>query len=140
MYLYIKMLKLEILSLDHVGFPVHDVERSLHFYSGVLGLPSERVDAFRAGRVPFPSVRINETTIIDLFPPSFIRRAPGGGNVDHIALTLSNTPGQIRAYLLENNVPIVKEMTGNFGAEGDTAHAFHVTDPDGNMIELHAYV
>ena len=45
---------------------VADVERSLAFYIDVLGLPSERLDEFRRGEVGFPSVRINEGTLIDL--------------------------------------------------------------------------
>jgi catechol 2,3-dioxygenase-like lactoylglutathione lyase family enzyme len=139
MYLYIKMLSINITSLDHVGFNVADPERSLRFYHGVLGLPAERLDAYRAGTVPFPSVRVNGTTIIDFFPPSYHRVQPGGRNVDHIALTVAATPEQIRAFLDEAGVEIVREMTGNFAAQGDNAHAFHVLDPDGNLLELHAY-
>ena len=30
-------------------------------------------------------------------------------------------------------------MTGNFGAQGDTAHSFHIVDPDGNLLELQSY-
>lgn len=54
-------------------------------------------------------------------------------------LTLANTPEEINAYLEERGVRIVREMTGNFGAQGDGAHAFHIADPDGNMLELHTY-
>ena len=139
MYLYIKMISIKILSLDHVGYNVVDPERSLEFYAGVLGLSPERVDEFRAGKVPFPSVRVNSETIIDFFPPEHHGVAVGGQNVNHIALTLANKPEEIKAYLQGRGVPIVREMTDNFGAQGDNAHAFHVADPDGNMLELHAY-
>ena len=139
MYLHIKMLYLKIRSLDHVGFNVADPERSLRFYAGTLGLQPERVEEFRAGNVPFPSVRVSEETILDFFPPEHHRVRPGGNNVNHIALTFENTPAQIEAFLRERQIDIVREMTGNFGALGDTAHAFHVMDPDGNMLELHAY-
>jgi len=54
-------------------------------------------------------------------------------------LTGESAPSKIESFLKERGVEIVKEMTGNFGAWGDTAHAFHVLDPDGNTIELHAY-
>jgi catechol 2,3-dioxygenase-like lactoylglutathione lyase family enzyme len=132
-------MNIKIVSLDHVAYNVSDVERSLRFYAGVLGLHAERVDEFRAGTVPFPSVRVNAETIIDLFPPEYHRCEPRGHNVNHIALTAADTPAQIEAFLKRQGVPIAREMTGNFGAHGDTAHAFHVTDPDGNTIELHAY-
>ena len=133
------MISIKIQSLDHVVFNVSDVERSLRFYAGMLGLSPERVDEFHAGSVPFPSVRVNAETIIDLFPPEYHRTEPGGNNVNHIALTLANTPEEIEAFLSRRGIPIACEMTGNFGAQGDNAHAFHVQDPDGNAIELHAY-
>ncbi|HEY1726771.1 MAG TPA: VOC family protein [Candidatus Baltobacteraceae bacterium] len=132
-------MSIKILAVDHIVFNVADIERSLEFYSRGLGLRAERVAEFRAGKVPFPSVRINAETIIDFFPPSYHKAAPGGQNVNHIALTLENTPTQIEAFLKEQGIEIAREMTGNFGARGDTAHAFHVFDPDGNMLELHAY-
>src|SRR5581483_107078 len=59
---------LRIAKLDHIVLNVRDIDRSLQFYTGVLGLAPERVDAYRAGTVPFPSVRVNESTVIDLFP------------------------------------------------------------------------
>ena len=55
-----------ITALDHIVLNVADVERSLAFYEGVLGLPAERVEAWRRGELRFPSVRVNEATIIDL--------------------------------------------------------------------------
>src|SRR5688500_12603448 len=55
-----------ITALDHIVLNVADVERSLAFYEGVLGLPAERVEAWRRGELRFPSVRVNESTIIDL--------------------------------------------------------------------------
>ena len=55
-----------IIALDHIVLNVADVERSLAFYEGVLGLPAERVEAWRRGELRFPSVRVNEATIVDL--------------------------------------------------------------------------
>lgn len=134
------MQKLEVTSLDHVGFNVADPERSVAFYAGALGLKPERLEEYRSGEVPFPSVRINSQTIVDFFPPQYHCVALGGNNVNHIALALENTPGEIEAFLRERGIPVVREMEGNFGAQGDDAHAFHVLDPDGNTIELSAYV
>ncbi|HTF91925.1 MAG TPA: VOC family protein, partial [Verrucomicrobiae bacterium] len=57
-----------VTELDHIVLNVKDIDRSLKFYTEVIGLEGERVAAFRDGKVGFPSVRINETTIIDLFP------------------------------------------------------------------------
>jgi catechol 2,3-dioxygenase-like lactoylglutathione lyase family enzyme len=134
------MRKLEITSLDHVVFNVADPQRSIAFYAVVLGLQPERLEEYLAGTVPFPSVRVNAQTIIDFFPPHYHRVAPGGNNVNHVALALANAPHEIEAFLREAGVPVAREMEGNFGAQGDDAHAFQVLDPDGNTIELSAYV
>jgi hypothetical protein len=66
--------KFKITALDHIVLNVGDIDRALQFYTGVLGLAGERVEQFRAGKVGFPSVRINDATIIDLFP----RKTPDG--------------------------------------------------------------
>jgi catechol 2,3-dioxygenase-like lactoylglutathione lyase family enzyme len=132
-------MKIKILSLDHVAFNAADAEASLEFYAGKLGLPVLRRADFGAGRVPFPSVRVNGATIFDFFPPQFRSEASRGQRVDHVALTLANSSREIEAFLRERKIEIVREMTGNFGAQGDTAHAFHILDPDGFTLELHAY-
>ena len=58
----------KITEMDHIVLRVKDVDVSLRFYNEVLGLKTERVDQFKAGEVRFPSIRINDDTIIDLFP------------------------------------------------------------------------
>src|ERR1700730_256011 len=58
--------KLRIAQLDHIVLNVRYVDRSLDFYHGVLGLPVERLDEYRAGKIGFPSVRVSGQTIIDL--------------------------------------------------------------------------
>ncbi|MBM3222690.1 MAG: VOC family protein, partial [Candidatus Tectomicrobia bacterium] len=55
-------------AMDHIVLNVEKMDAVLDFYMNVLGLESERLDEFRQGKVPFPSVRINADTVIDLFP------------------------------------------------------------------------
>jgi catechol 2,3-dioxygenase-like lactoylglutathione lyase family enzyme len=123
------MSPIEVVGFDHVVFTCADVERSLQFYCGKLGLAPERVEAWRRGEVPFPSVRISAQTVIDLFPG-----APDGRNVDHVCLVIVPTdldaiaaafPGSTRADHL-------------FGAQG-YASSVYVKDPDGNTVELRSY-
>lgn len=133
------MLKIKILSLDHVVLNVSDAERSLAFYAGILGLRPERTDEFRSGRVPFPSVRVDAHTIVDFLDPAHREATLANRNLNHIALTLRNAPSEIAEFLRQRSIAIEREMRGNFGARGDTAHSFHVFDPDGNLLELQAY-
>lgn len=54
--------------MDHIVINVVDIEKMLTFYTEILQLPSERLEAFKNRQVPFPSVRLTADTIIDLFP------------------------------------------------------------------------
>ena len=49
----------QVTEMDHIVLRVRDIDTSLAFYHQVLGLPTERLQAFKAGKVPFPSIRIN---------------------------------------------------------------------------------
>lgn len=122
---------LRIKDFDHLVLNVTDVERSLAFYTGPLGLEPVRVEEWRAGKVPFPSVRVTPSTIIDLFS-----RPRGESNVDHICLVVDPLDWQQvidsgRFTVLEGPVP-------RFGARGD-AQSLYVQDPDGNTVELRWY-
>ncbi len=139
MYLHIKMISIKIDSLDHVVFNVADAERSLRFYGDTLGLETVRGEEYRAGKAPFPSVRINDSTIIDFFPPNYHGVEPSGNNVNHIALSVDDSPERIETFLNERGINIVRRMTENFAARGVAHVAFHIADPDGNLLELHTY-
>src|SRR6185503_17548785 len=73
--------RVRVKDFDHLVLNVQDVERSLEFYCGLLGLEPIKVDEWRAGEFPFPSVRVSPTMIIDL-----LGRSRHESNVDHICL------------------------------------------------------
>jgi catechol 2,3-dioxygenase-like lactoylglutathione lyase family enzyme len=121
-----------VIGLDHLVLVTPDVERALEFYTGVLGLAAERVDEWRAGRVPFPSVRIDAETLIDLFEGERT-----GENVLHFCLVIEPTDLAALAddpRLVDTSTP----MDGMFGARG-TATSVYFQDPDGNTVELRSY-
>mgnify|MGYP006273371561 FL=1 len=104
----------------------------------VLGLPGERVDEWRAGKVGFPSLRLNADTLIDLQ----VRKPdgkPAGVNVEHYCMVLESVDwDELLPYLRERNVPIVTEPVSRWGAHG-RATSIYLLDPDGNQVELRAY-
>ena len=55
-----------VTELDHIVLRCGDIETTLAWYQQQLGLAPVRVEAWRAGEVPFPSVRVNAHTIVDL--------------------------------------------------------------------------
>lgn len=60
--------------MDHIVLNIENDEKMIHFYTKVLLLTPERIEEYYAGKVPFPSVRMNTGTIIDLFPKDVATR------------------------------------------------------------------
>jgi catechol 2,3-dioxygenase-like lactoylglutathione lyase family enzyme len=137
------MPRINITELDHIVLNVSDIDRSLKFYTEVLGLHGERVGEFRAGKVGFPSVRINSGTIIDLFPKKESSPAlpveKNNGNLNHFCLVVeANDFAGIVDYLKENNITVREGPVSRWGARG-RATSVYFLDPDGNEIEIRCY-
>ena len=115
-----------VTGFDHLVLVVADVERSLEWYCGFLGLEGVRIDEWRSGQAPFPSARINDSTIID-FVNGASRDGPDGRNVDHICLVVEPT-----------DLSPLGEEGPRFGAQG-MGTSVYVNDPDGNTVELRYY-
>ncbi len=137
------MARLNITGLDHIVLNVGDVERSLAFYGEILGLKGERVEEFRAGRVGFPSVRINDATIIDLFPAKekmpALSGAKNDGNLNHFCMVVDAAGfAGIVNYLAAHRVSVREGPVSRWGACG-RATSVYFLDPDGNEIEIRCY-
>ena len=135
--------KIKIIELDHIVLNVGDIDRSLKFYTELLGLKGERVDEFRTGKVSFPSVRITDQTIIDLFPSkdrasdSSSERAVK--NLNHFCLVVgADSFSGIVDYLAENHVTLRQGPVSRWGAQG-RATSVYFFDPDDNEIEIRCY-
>jgi catechol 2,3-dioxygenase-like lactoylglutathione lyase family enzyme len=122
---------MRIVGFDHVVVISSDVEASLEFYAGVLGLESIDADAWRDGTATFPSVRASESTIIDLLPGQ-----PDGRNVDHFCLVIE--PVDLHDLAQRADLNVVEGPVTRGGALG-TGWSLYVTDPDGHLIELKQY-
>ena len=138
------MKAIKITALDHIVLNVRDIDRSLKFYTEVLGLGGERVDEFRAGKVGFPSVRIDSATIIDLFPQhnaaaSESPVAKAEGNLNHFCLVVEpHDFTGIVEYLKERGVAVQRGPISRWGARGQATSVYFL-DPDGNEIEIRCY-
>ena len=118
-------------SLDHLVLRVADVERSLAWYTGALGLAPERVDEWRRGDAPFPSVRVSDQAVIDL-----VAGERSGENVDHFCLAVEDV--DIAELATSGRFEVVDGPGARWGAQG-VATAVYVRDPDGNVVELRVY-
>ena len=125
---------MRVTGLDHVVLRVSDMERSVAWYTGELGLEAVRLDEWRRGEAPFVSVRLDAGTIIDLQVGEVT-----GINVDHIALVVEGVdlPG-LADLAASGRFGDVRPPRELFGARG-LGHGIYVHDPDGHTVELRTY-
>ena len=83
------------------------------------------------GDAPFPSVRVDESTIIDLLPGE-----PDGRNTDHICLVIE--PTDLHELAKRPDLNVVQGPVQRGGARG-TGWSIYVIDPDAHLIELKQY-
>lgn len=133
------MPKLRIVEMDHIVLNVRDIGRSIAFYTETLGLQGERLSEFRTGKVAFPSVRINEDTLIDLMQTGPSNDAGAAKNLNHFCLVCESTDlAELAADLKAKGVLVVQEPVSRWGARGQ-ATSIYIQDPDANEIELRCY-
>lgn len=128
--------------MDHIVLNAEDVDALVRFYTDVVELAPERVDEFRQGTVLFPSVRINEHTLIDISPKAMWERtsprAVGRRNLNHFCLTLEKSEWDKLCARLETHRVAIEGPLPRWGARGNgTSIYFH--DPEGNEIEARYY-
>mmetsp|Transcript_7573 Transcript_7573/g.14766 ORF Transcript_7573/g.14766 Transcript_7573/m.14766 type:complete len:207 (-) Transcript_7573:121-741(-) len=127
----------KVRQLDHIALGVSNVETSMRFYSEMLGLPVERVELWMEGKVPFPSVRLNDFTLIDFFHDKDL---PADGSriehLNHLCLIIDpQDMQQLREAFEARGVKVQSGPATRWGAQGDGTSVY-VYDPDGNVVEL----
>jgi len=126
---------MRVRSLDHFVLRVRDLDRSLAFYRGLLGLPVEGLDECRRGARPFVSVRIGES-LLDLVPdPSFDPASAGEGRFLHFCVTLDDLAEAMRVLRGAGVQFLHDEPVARGGAQG-VGPSIYAQDPDGCVIEL----
>jgi catechol 2,3-dioxygenase-like lactoylglutathione lyase family enzyme len=122
-------------SLDHLVLRVRDLDRSLAFYQGRLGLVPEGLEQYRRGERPFVSLRIGES-LLDLVPdPAYDPdRATSAGFV-HFCITLTEFASKIGDLRAAGVRLLEDEPVTRSGARG-RALSIYVRDPDGYVVEL----
>jgi extradiol dioxygenase family protein len=129
--------------MDHIVLNVEDDDKMIGFYSEVLMFPTERLDEYRSGKVPFPSLRVNENTIIDLFPKKMwenkCRAGEGRENLNHFCIAMSKEDWRELLDRLRANATSIEEgPVARWGAHGEGTSVYF-RDPEGNLIEAKYY-
>lgn len=136
------------MELDHLVIWVEDPARSVAFFVDVVGLTAVRLDDWRAGAAPYPSVRISDVTIMDVIPMATaadVNKLPGaagtaGNKINHVCLAMSRAElDALRTRLEAAGTRAGHFTTDAFGARGLAPRAFYFRDPDGNIFEARHY-
>ena len=122
---------MRITGLDHLVLVVPDVEAVVAWYRDELGLETERLDEWRRGEVPFPSLRISAASLIDV-----IAGTPSGENLNHFAMVVDDV--DIDELAASGRFTVEAGPADLFGARG-MGRGLYVRDPAGNLVELRSY-
>lgn len=128
-----------VTGIDHIVLRVTDLDRSLEFYTRVLGCPIER----RRDDLGLIQLRAG-ASLIDLVPVDGVIGRRGGAapgpdahNMDHMCIRVAAfDPEAAREHLRRHGVEVESEGV-RYGAGGN-GMSFSITDPDGNGVELRA--
>lgn len=122
-----------VTAFDHLVLRCADVATTLAWYVDVLGLQPLRVKEWHAGEIPFPSVRVDAGTIIDLVRGS---QPSGPGSIDHFCLVVDEV--DVAALATSGLFEVVDGPANRYGARG-IGTSLYVRDPDGVIVELRHY-
>ncbi|MEL6958933.1 MAG: VOC family protein [Pseudomonadota bacterium] len=125
----------KVTSLDHLVLTVRSAERSVEFYTRVLGMTAEvfhPADGSTRTALKFGSQKINLHVAGAEFEPK--AKAPGPGTADLCFLTETGLGNWI-AHLAELDLPIEDGPIARTGATGPIT-SIYIRDPDGNLIEI----
>ncbi len=121
-----------IRGIAHVCFLVADLDLSLRFYCGGLGLQRAFDFHDEEGRRTGCYLRIGGRSFLELFEA--YTDLPGESQrFQHLCLEVDDLPATVEE-LRGRGVEVSDPVLG-----GDRAWQSWITDPDGNRIELHAY-
>ena len=120
--------------IDHVVLTVFDIDRTIDFYSRVLGMEPVTFAGGRRG-LSFGRQKFNLHQAGREFEPKALRPAPGA--MDFCLVT--ETPlAEVIASLESHGVAIIAGPVDKTGATG-AIKSVYFRDPDGNLVEVSNY-
>jgi len=121
--------------IDHVVLTAFDVDRTVDFYTRVMGMEAITFAGGRRG-LSFGRQKINLHQAGREFEPKALKPTPGSLDLCFI----TETPlEQVVARLKENGVVVADGPVQKTGALGPMMSVYF-RDPDGNLIEVSNYL
>ena len=120
--------------IDHLVLTVFDVERTIDFYSRVLGMEPVTFAGGRRG-LAFGRQKLNLHQAGREFEPKALKPHPGA--ID-LCLVATTPLAEVMAGLRDAGVAILEGPVPKTGALGPM-QSVYFRDPDGNLIEVSNY-
>ncbi|SNR96024.1 VOC family protein [Pseudomonas segetis] len=121
--------------LDHLVFTVASINKTVDFYTRVLGVRHETFGKGRSALV-FGQQKFNLHELGKEFEPK--ARLPTPGAMD-LCLITSWPTDKVLAHLAEQGVVVTEGPVKRTGATGPI-ESLYFRDPDGNLIEVSHYL
>lgn len=124
---------LGITGIGHFALKVHDLARSLEFYSGKLGFAEMMRINRDDGSIWLVYLRITDTQFLEIFPGAVADRAPGWDDnaITHICLEVDDLDAVVARIESQGIKLLIEKKTA-----ADRNRQAWIEDPDGNRIEL----
>jgi len=120
--------------IDHIVLTVFDIDRTIDFYSRVLGMEPVTFAGGRRG-LAFGRQKLNLHQAGREYEPKALRPAPGAIDLCFVAAT---PLGQVIEALRAQKVAIIQGPVAKTGALG-SMQSVYFRDPDGNLVEVSNY-
>lgn len=122
-------------NLDHLVLTVKDIDKTIRFYTDVLGMKKE---IFKNSRVAlkYSNQKINLHQLGSEFEPKATNVKEGSADLCFIVKENIN---EIVKFLENKDIKILEGPVYRTGALG-SIYSIYINDPDGNLIELSNYI
>lgn len=126
---------MKISHIDHLVLTVEDIEKTIKFYTQILGM---EVISFAQNRkaLTFGNQKINLHQKGKEFEPK--AHKPTCGSADLCFITTTEIE-EVQKEFVKNNIEIVEGIVERTGATG-TIKSIYLRDPDENLIEISNYL
>jgi len=123
-----------IIRIDHIVITVRDLDKTIEFYTDVLGMQLVTFGANRRA-LSFGQQKINLHEYGREFEPKAQEPLPGS---EDLCFVIEGTIEEIQKHLSIKGIEIVEGPVKRTGALGPIT-SIYIRDPDGNLIELSNY-
>jgi Lactoylglutathione lyase and related lyases len=125
---------MKVHALDHLVLTVADLERTIRFYTKILGMEEITFGNNRKA-LAFGDQKINLHQYGNEFEPKAEKPCPGSADLCFIS---EASIQEWQTFLMANGIPIEEGPVKRTGARG-VIHSIYIRDPDGNLIEISNY-